>query len=194
MRIFICVALAAFACGKSDKAANDKVANDKVADDKAKGPERVSNQTLVKTPLQNVASTAATVAFTIDLPMAELKPSEVKDAYSTWEPKKAWFDTPSFTVVFSDFPMSPDSKGPTEPIGDDAKDRVIARNEKLPDGGYIALDKRTDQKFFVLQVCRPVNNGGLCCSVSQRADKPIEAFDEIVAFAEKVCRSMKAKG
>ncbi|HUS28349.1 MAG TPA: hypothetical protein VMZ53_07570 [Kofleriaceae bacterium] len=190
MRTILLLAAAAAACKGSDKAPSPSGADKPKA--KAEGPERISNHELASTPLQNVASTAGTVAFTIDLPSAALKPPEVKGAYSTWEPKKAWFDTPSFTVLFSEMPMSPDATGDSQPLGDDAKDRTIARAEKLPDGGYINVDQRTDHAFFKLEVCRPVNNGSLCCSVIQRADKPIDSFDESLKMAETICTSMKA--
>jgi hypothetical protein len=187
MRKTLVLALLLVACGKSKP--DDK--KQPAAADKSDGPERVSNHTLATTPLQNVAGTAGGIAFTIDLPMAELKPAEVKDPYSTWEPKKAWFDTPSFTVQYNELGYSADYTGDTVPMGDDAKDRKIVRAEKLPDGGFINLDERNDRAFFNLELCRPLAKGALCCSVIQRNDKPLEAFDEIVGLAEKVCRSMK---
>lgn len=125
----------------------------------SKGPERVSNDVLAAAPLQNVAAKAGGVDFTVDLPVTELDPPETKDAYTTWQAKKAWFDTPSFTVVFSELPMSPDETGVAQPIGEDAKDRKIVRAAKLSDGGYLNLDARNDQAFFSLEVCRPVANG-----------------------------------
>lgn len=187
-RMVLFVALLA-ACGKSKS--DDKQPANAPAPASA-GPDRVSNHTLATTPLQNVAQKAGGVAFTIELPLAELKEPDVEGAYATWEPKKAWTDTPDFTVQFSDMPMSPDSTGDTEPIGDDAKDRVIARAEKLEGGGYLNLDERKDKAFFRLEVCKPAPTGSLCCTVIQRSDKPLEAFDEIVGLAEKVCRSLKA--
>ena len=185
MRLAIVLVITA-ACGKG----GDK---EKPAAESSKGPERIPNEALAATPLQNVAAKASGVDFTIDLPVSALKPPEIKDAYASWEPKKAWFDTPSFSVVFSDMPMSPEFTGGDEPLGDDAKDRKIVRAEKLPDGGYLNLDARNDHAFFALSVCRPVPTGGLCCSVIQRSQKPIDGYDQMVAFAEKVCRWMKRK-
>lgn len=184
MRLTTLVVLSTLGCGKSDKAAPAET---------SKGPERVSNDVLAAAPLQKVAAKAGGIDFTIDLPVSELAPPEIQDAYATWQPKKAWFDTPSFTVVFSEMPMGPDETGDSMPIGDDAKDRKIVRAEKLPEGGYLNLDARNDQAFFVLEVCRPLATGKLCCSVIQRSEKPLEAYDKIVGFAEKVCRSMKPK-
>ncbi|HSD85990.1 MAG TPA: hypothetical protein VLB44_00690 [Kofleriaceae bacterium] len=173
------------ACGKSTSEDKHQPAAEK------SGPERISNHALATTPLQNMAGKAGDIAFTIDLPMAELKAPEVKGVYSSWEPKRAWFDTPSFTVQYNELGYSADYTGDTEPMGDDAKDRKIVRAEKLRDGGFINLDQRNDEMFFKLEVCRPLAKGALCCSVIQRNDKPLEAFGEIVGLAEKVCLSMK---
>lgn len=158
-------------------------------------PAHLTNQELVTAPLASVTSQAGTVAFTIDLPISLLKPAEVKDSYSTWEPKGAWFDTPSFTVTAVGMPMGPDEVGLPMPMAgseEEAQARVIARAEKLPDGGYIHLDQRKDERFFELEVCRP-DHDTVCCSVMQRADKPIAAFKETLQMAEKICRSMKVK-
>src|ERR1051326_3176200 len=122
MRKVVVVLIALVACSKSK------------TDDKAKpaeGPEKISNHELASAPLKTVTSTAGGQPFAIDLPVGELKPAEVKNQYASWEPKKAWLDTPSFSVTYNDMPMPPDWMGDTEPIGDDAKDRVIARAEKL---------------------------------------------------------------
>ncbi len=180
----LALALAMVACGKSKS---------EQAPEPQPEPERVSNRTLAATKLETVSSKAGAIAFAIDLPAAQLQPAEVKNAYATWDPKHATMDAPTFTVQFVDQPLSPDSTGDIAPIGDDAKDRTIARAEKLPDGGYLNLDQRNDHAFFHLEVCRPVPAGTLCCSVIERDSKPIEAFAEIVALADKVCRSMKAK-
>ncbi len=181
MRRCLLVVVFVIACGKS-KSDDAKTSS---------GPERITNHALATTPLQPFTGKAGSVAFSIQVPLAELKAPETDRAYVTWEAKRGWFDTPSFTVQFNELPFSPDSTGDTQPFGDDAKDRTIARAEKLPDGGYLNLDQRTDHAFFRLEVCRPAASGSLCCAVSQRSDKPLESFDEIVAFAEKVCRSMK---
>lgn len=190
MRLAIVILITA-ACGKGGDKAKPTAETSKA--ETSKGPERISNEALAAAPLQNVAAKAGGVDFAIDLPVSELKPAEIKDAYATWEPKKAWFDTPSISVVFSEMPMSPDATGESTPIGDDAKDRAIVRAEKLPDGGYLNLDARNDHAFFALEVCRPLAAGKLCCSVIQRSEKPLDGYDKIVGFAEKVCRSMKAK-
>ena len=182
-------------CKGGDKAKPaDKTPADKAQAHATNEPERVTSHELATAPLQNVESTAGGVPFTIDLPVALLKPPQVKDAYSTWEPKKAWMDTPDISVVFSEFPMQPDATGDAEPLGDDAKDRKIVRAEKLPEGGYLNLDARNDHAFFSLSVCRPAKAGSLCCTVIQRAQKPIEGYDEVLGLAEKVCKSVKVKG
>ena len=190
-RLVLLAAIASLvACKGSDKKPTSGSAATKPAADE---PPRISNHAFASASLSNVTSKAGPVDFAIALPIDVLKSPEVKDAYSTWEAKAAWFDTPTISVQFSEFPMSPDSTGDTEPLGDDAKDRVIARAEKLADGGYLNLDERKDKQFFRLEVCRPAHDGKLCCSVVQRSDKPLDAFDEIVGFAEKICKSMKAK-
>lgn len=187
MRKTLVLALLLVACGKSTS--EDKK---QPAGNKSGGPERISNHALATTPLQNVAGKADAIGFTIDLPMAELKAPEVKGVYSSWEPKKAWFDTPTFTVQYNELGYPADYTGEPEPLGDDAKDRKVVRAEKLPDGGFINVDERNDHAFFKLELCRPLAKGVLCCSVIQRNETPLEAFDEIVGLAEKVCRSMKA--
>src|SRR3954462_6974539 len=142
MRFLIVSMLVFAACKSGDKGKASPTKDE--ATHGADQPERVTSHELATAKLENVSSTAGGVAFSIDLPLALLKPPEVKDAYATWEPKKAWMDTPDVSVVFSEFPMSPDSTGDTEPLGDDAKDRKIVRAEKLPDGGYLNLDARND--------------------------------------------------
>jgi hypothetical protein len=188
MRKCLVVLVLVLACGKSKSKSGDPTPDDDI--------KRITNKEILAAPLTQVTSKAAAVTFTIDLPASVLKPAEVKGSYSAWEPKAAWFDTPSFTVVMVDFPMSPDSTGTTIPMAGDDEERaarVIARAEKLPDGGYINLDQRKDQKFYELEVCRPQGGGSLCCHLIQRDDKPIAEFDAMVQLAEKVCRSMKAK-
>lgn len=185
----IVIVLAVVACGKSKSGEPSQGGE----------PERMSNHAVAATPLQSVTEKtgkgdASGVAFTIDLPMAALGAPERTDTAVSWEPKKAWLDSPTFTILYSDMPMQADDTGDPEPFGEDAKERVIARAEKLPDGGYLNLDQRNDHRFFNLEVCRPVPKGKLCCTVIERGDKPLDAFDEIVGLAEKVCRSMKAKG
>jgi 3-oxoadipate enol-lactonase len=187
VRTFLAIALLA-ACGKS----NDKPPpppSEPASDE----PPRVTIKELAAAKLETVEGTAGGKAFTIDLPKSLLKKPEVSGAYSTWEPQKAWFDTPDFTVQFNDMPMSPDSTGSPTPIGDDAAKRKIVRAEKLPDGGYINLDARDDKAFYNLEVCRPAFGGALCCTMIQRADKPIDGFADAIALGEKICRSMKPK-
>ena len=184
-RVLSIVALVA-ACGKG-------ASSDKKAAPASDEPQRVTSHELATAPLENATGKAGAQAFSIQLPLSVLKPAKAEGTNVSWEPKKAWLDTPDFLVSFLDMPMTPDSTGMPMPMGTDGSDREIARAEKLPDGGYIHLDQRKDHAFFELEVCRPVPAGQLCCNVIQRADKPIDGFAEIVGLAEKVCRSLKAQ-
>ena len=187
-RALLC-AVVIVGCGKSEP----KRAPEPAAGDPSDGPRRVTTQELVAAPLVSTASTAGGHAFTIDLPASLLKKPEVKDAYATWEPIAAWTDTPDFTVQFTDMALRDDETGDAAPMGDDAADRKIVRAEKLPDGGFLNLDQRTDKKFFLMHVCRPATGGKLCCTMIQRASKPIDGFADAVSLGEKICKSMKPK-
>ncbi|MDB4954049.1 MAG: hypothetical protein JWO36_1618 [Myxococcales bacterium] len=188
MRTTLLLLLVLAACGKSKPSGDQASSSDE--------PKRVSNKALIAAPLSTVTSKAGTIEFTIDLPVSLLKPAELSGVNATFNPKDEWLDTPSFTVMFNEFPMSPDDVGEKQIIsdgGEEAANRVIARAEKLPDGGYINVDQRKDEKYLRLEVCRPQSGGKLCCSLQQRADKPIEAFKDMLQLGEKACRSMKAK-
>ena len=188
MRKVAVVLVAVVACGKSKSGSSAQGGE----------PARTSNHELAATPLQSVTEKTGTgsndvAGFTIDLPVALLGVPDRDAASISWEPKKAWLDSPTFTILYNDIPMEPDDTGDKEPFGDDAAERKIVRAERLPDGGYLNLDQRNDHKFFKLEVCRPLAKGTLCCSVIERSDKVLDAFTEIVGLAEKVCRSMKPK-
>ncbi|HVV86682.1 MAG TPA: hypothetical protein VHE35_26670 [Kofleriaceae bacterium] len=191
MRRWLVLAITLAACGKSadkkDTTSDDK----KPAPSESDEPKGVSTKELVAAPLVSTSATAGGKPFTVDLPTSLLKKPEVKDAYATWAPTHEWFDSPGFTVQYMDMPLREGSTGPSEPMGQDAADRKIVRAEALPGGGYINVDQRTDKKFVALQVCRPAPGGYMCCSVTQRADKPIDDFDAAVALYAKICTSLK---
>ena len=186
MRRVLSVVVLVAACGKG--ASSDKRDNNKPAGDE---PERVTSHELATAPLETATGTIGAMGFSLQLPVSLLRPAKLEGTNVTWEPKKAWLDTPDFTVSFLDMPLPEDSTGTPTPISDEGSAREIARAEKLPGGGYLHLDQRKDHAFFELEVCRPVTGGQLCCSVIQRADKPIAGFTEIVGLAEKVCTSLK---
>jgi len=194
MKRWLVIAIAVAACGKSsDKPRGD---DNKVAEPvDSDAPPHTSTKELVAAKLESVASTAQGHAFTVDLPASLLKKPEVKGAYATWSPKKEWFDSPSFTVQYSDIPLIDGSTGMDKPIGQDADQRKIVRAEKLPDGGYLNIDQRTDHAFVLVEVCRPAPGGSMCCHVTQRVDdrkkETIEDFDQAVALYTKICTSMK---
>ena len=190
MQRWLLLAIVLGACGKSsDKPkADNKAAPEPTESD---GPKRVTTKELVAAPLVSTSSTAGGKPFTIDLPASLLKPPEVKDAYATWAAREEWFDSPGFTVQYGELPLDDTDTGPTTPMGEDAADRKIARADKLPGGGYLNVDQRTDHKFVVVEVCRPASGGHMCCTVTQRADKPIDDFDAAVAVYTKVCTSLK---
>lgn len=195
MRRWLVLAITLAACGKSADKKDTKSDDKKPAPSESDEPKGVSTKELVAAPLVSTTSTAAGKPFTIELPGSLLKPPEVKGAYSTWSPTHEWFDSPGFTVQYSDLPLAPDGTGPSTPIGQDAADRKIVRAEKLPGGGYINVDQRTDKKFVAVEVCRRASDGGaMCCTVTQRADKPIEDFEAAVALYTKICMSMKPGG
>src|ERR1041385_854806 len=103
-RLVLLAAIASLvACKGSDKKpSSGSGAPTKPAGDE---PPRISNHAFASASLSNVTSKAGPVDFAIALPIDVLKSPEVKDAYSTWEAKAAWFDTPTISVQFSEFPM-----------------------------------------------------------------------------------------
>ena len=171
------------ACGKGSP--------EKAPAESASEGEAVTDRQLAAAPLEAVDAKAGTLGFSIQLPRSLLGAAQIDRTNVSWEPKHASFDTPSFTVLFLDMP--PADLGMDQPMGEDAADRVIARNEHLPGGGYLQLDQRKDHAFFELKVCKPAPGGQLCCDVIQRTDKPIDGFAEIVAQAEKICTSVTAR-
>lgn len=156
-------------------------------------PDLTTNAQIIAAPLVAIDSTADGKPFSIQLPLGVLKKAEVNGAYSTWHVKQDWLTTPSFTVTASAMKMKDGETGDATPMGNDVSERVIARAEALDDGGYINLDERKDHAFFNLEVCRPSGEGRLCCSVMQRDKNPIASYAEMVAFAEKVCKTMMAR-
>ncbi len=140
-----------------------------------------------------VTAKAGTLEFSLDLPMSLLQPPETGGDYVTWEVQQAWTDTPGFTVQLRPAPLPAQHTGASEPFGSDAAERAIVRAELLPEGGYLNVDQRKDKKYVMVEVCRPVPSGRLCCTVQQRASEPIAGFAELVGLAEKVCTSMKPK-
>jgi hypothetical protein len=179
--MMIVVAIAACGKGSSDKAAPTESESETAA---------VTDRALVAAPLETVNAKAGPLAFSIQLPMSLLAAPEVEGVNVEWEAKHGPMDAPSFTVTSLDTPLGPDDLGLTQPIGDDAADRVVARNEHLPGGGYLQLDQRKDHAFFDLTVCKPAPGGHVCCSVIQRTRQPIDGFAEMVGLAEKICRSV----
>jgi len=118
---------------------------------------------------------------------------EHSETYVSWTIPVS-FELPSLSVVVG-LPLREGQIGSATPMGQDAAERVIARNEVLADGGYIHLDHRTDGRFFKLSVCRPTADASLCCSVIQRVttkSPPIADLPAVEAWAERICTSMKA--
>jgi len=166
------------ACGK---APNDPPKGDEAAEPMDTGV--ALGKKLATSPQVKTVGTARAFKFTIALP-AGARPTTSGD-YTTYELGNPMTGV-TVTVRYYDSMFAGDSA----PMGQDAADRVMARQEALPDGGHVTLDVRKDHRFFAFELARKVGDAVIGCTIIQRVQAPIEDFDAVTTWAETACRSV----
>ena len=149
----------------------------------------MTEKDLMAQPLAKATETIDGHAFTIVVPTG--LDTDRSKTYVYWRSKSS-FDLPTVSVIYSDMPMTPGEKGPGLSVPEEGQ-REIARNEALPEGGYLQLDQRKDHRYVELELCRPAAGGSMCCDVQQRVgakDPPIADYPAVLVWAEKICRSL----
>jgi hypothetical protein len=133
--------------------------------------------------------TARAWKFTIALPAGAK--AETAGDYTTYELGNALTGLDVTVRLYDDMPPAS-----SMPIGDDAAQRAILRNDPQPDGGHLTVDARKDHEFFELELARKLGPVIIGCTVIQRTgmgsagELPIEDFDAVLEWAESVCRAV----
>lgn len=193
------------ACGgaasptSADKPVADKPAADKPAAAKSTDPtpaERPEPVDRSQLPLHTVKDSVGDIAFSIDLPQADLK-RDTRDNYVNWTFTDDPFTSPSITVKLATAPRDLDAMERSVKTGMDNPPLTVFTRKELDGGGMLVGAARGDGQYLALHAIARSGDRVLRCSVLHRTgtggarDRPIPNFEAAKAWAETICASLR---